>query len=231
MNGVVAELQAVEKTYYLDKGVPPVEALRGIDLTVPRGQYVSIMGPSGSGKSTLMNIIGCLDRPSSGRYLLGGEDVAQMDDTELSLVRGKRIGFVFQTFNLISQQTVVENVEVPLFYLGIPRRERHQMAMAAIEHVDLLDRRDHRPSQLSGGQQQRAAIARALVTNPSLLLADEPTGNLDSATGQSILNLFDQLHERALTLVLVTHDQAIARRTQRVVWLRDGQIDEDKVNE
>ena len=187
------------------------------------------MGPSGSGKSTLMNIIGCLDRPTSGRYLLDGEDVAQMDDHQLSQVRGRRLGFVFQAFNLISQLTVRDNVRVPLFYQSLSTREGNARAEAALEKVGLSERLFHRPSELSGGQMQRVAIARALVTEPSLLLADEPTGNLDSRTGQSILTLFDELHQSGLTIVMVTHDESVADRCQRVIRLKDGVVDKDEM--
>ncbi len=226
----VAELRNIEKVYRKNKAAPAVHALRGVDLAIPHGQYVAIMGASGSGKSTLMNILGCLDRPTSGQYLLGDRDVATLDDEELSAVRGRMLGFVFQAFNLIPQLTVLGNVEVPLFYQGVKPSVRRERALAAIERVQLADRGDHLPSQLSGGQQQRVAIARALVTNPSLLLADEPTGNLDSATGEAILTLFDELHSQGLTIIMVTHDESIADRCQRVVRLKDGVIHRDEVN-
>jgi putative ABC transport system ATP-binding protein len=189
---------------------------------------VAIMGFSGSGKSTLMNLLGCLDRPTSGAYYLDGIDVATLPDDELSAVRGRRIGFVFQAFNLISELTVVENVEVPLFYQRLPAPERRARAIESLQRVGLGDRLGHRPSQLSGGQQQRVAIARALVTNPAILMADEPTGNLDTATGESILALFEALHEQGLTLIMVTHDDRIAGRCERVVRLRDGSIESDR---
>ncbi|MSR45282.1 MAG: ABC transporter ATP-binding protein [Phycisphaerales bacterium] len=201
-----------------------VDALRGVDLAIPQGQYLAIMGASGSGKSTLMNILGCLDRPTSGSYHLHGVDVATLDDERLSQVRGRRIGFVFQAFHLISELNVIENVEVPLFYQGLSRKERRLRAEEKIALVGLTDRASHRPSELSGGQQQRTAIARALVSNPTILLADEPTGNLDSATGESILTVIDQLHEGGLTVVLVTHDDRVAARSQRVLRLRDGLV-------
>jgi putative ABC transport system ATP-binding protein len=185
------------------------------------------MGQSGSGKSTLMNIIGCLDRPTEGRYLLEGEDIANMDDTLLSAIRGRRIGFIFQSFNLIPELTVLENVEVPLFYRGVPKAERRTKAKAVLERVDLSDRLDHRPNQLSGGQQKRVAIARALVGDPSLLLADEPTGNLDTATGNRILKLLDELHGEGRTIMMITHDEAMADRSERIVLLRDGEIESD----
>ncbi len=227
MSDAVAQLLAVEKIYRKHKNAPPVHALRGLDLTIPRGQKLAIMGASGSGKSTLMNIIGCLDRPTTGQYLLDGEDVADMDDDELSAVRGKRIGFVFQAFNLIPQLTVLDNVAVPLFYQGVPARQRLAAAQVAVERVGLKDRADHRPSHLSGGQQQRVAIARALVNQPSLLLADEPTGALDSITGQKVLELFDELHAEGLTIALVTHDDSLTKRVERVVRLKDGELELD----
>jgi putative ABC transport system ATP-binding protein len=225
----VVQFEAVEKVYRKSKAAPPVRALDGVDLSIPRGQYVAIMGPSGSGKSTLMNILGCLDRPSSGRFILEGRDVATLDDGELSKTRGKLLGFVFQAFNLISQLTVETNIEVPLFYQGVPPRKRRQMVREAAERVGLGERIHHRPAELSGGQQQRVAIARALVNEPSVLLADEPTGNLDSTTGEAILKLFDELHGQGLTVVMVTHDESVADRCQRVVRLRDGRIDRDEM--
>ncbi len=225
----VAQLIGVTKVYRKSRQAPPVHALRGVDLTIPRGQYLAIMGPSGSGKSTLMNILGCLDRPSDGQFLLENEDVARMGDRALSHVRGQRLGFVFQAFNLIPQLTVAQNVQVPLFYQGIPSKQRNAAAEASIARVGLTDRMHHRPTELSGGQQQRVAIARALVNQPSLLLADEPTGNLDSATGLAILKLFDELHEQGLTLIMVTHDESVAERCQRVVRLKDGALDRDEL--
>jgi len=227
MTDHVARILNVTKVYQKNKAAPPVHALGGVDLDIPRGQYLSIMGPSGSGKSTLMNIVGCLDKPTDGQYLLDGDDVAQMDDESLSKVRGKRLGFVFQAFNLIPQLTVLDNVVVPLFYQGIPASERRERAEAVLEKVELADRITHRPNQLSGGQMQRVAIARALVNEPSILLADEPTGNLDTKTGNAILALFDELHEGGLTIVMVTHDPEMDKRCERVVKLRDGLINED----
>lgn len=223
-----AVLHGITKHYYKPDGTILVEALRGIDLEIPAGQYCAIMGSSGSGKSTLMNVLGCLDRPTAGRYLLEGLDVATLDDTELSRARGRRIGFVFQAFNLISELTIVENVEVPLFYQGIPRAERLRRAVDRLELVGLADRLGHRPSELSGGQQQRVAIARSLVTDPAILMADEPTGNLDTRTGNTILELIDQLHAQGLTIIMVTHDDAVAERCQRVVRLTDGSISSDE---
>jgi putative ABC transport system ATP-binding protein len=227
---VVAEFQGVRKIYYKPDGSVLVEALRGIDLTIPKGQLVAIMGASGSGKSTMMNLLGCLDRPTEGKYLLDGQNAAEMDDEALSHFRGKKIGFIFQAFNLISQLTIAENVEVPLFYQGVNPAERERRSMAKLELVGLGDRVHHRPSELSGGQQQRAAIARALVTEPVILMADEPTGNLDSATGQAILKTFDDLHDQGMTIIMVTHDPAIGKRCQRVVRLKDGLIESDILN-
>ena len=221
------EIRNLHRNYCRPDGTVLVAALRDINLAIARGQYVCIMGQSGSGKSTLMNIIGCLDRPTEGRYLLEGEDIANMDDTLLSAIRGRRIGFIFQSFNLIPELTVLENVEVPLFYRGVPKAERRTKAKAVLERVALSDRLDHRPNQLSGGQQQRVAIARALVGDPSLLLADEPTGNLDTATGNRILKLLDELHGEGRTIMMITHDEAMADRSERVVLLRDGEIESD----
>lgn len=204
-----------------------VEALRGVTLDFHPGDYVSIMGPSGCGKSTLMNILGCLDRPTEGQYLLGGRDVSGRDDDSLSAVRGTRLGFVFQSYNLIQQMTVLENIELPLFYQGRPERESMAMARKLAARVGLTNRLHHKPFELSGGQQQRVAIARALVNDPLVILADEPTGNLDSHAGKDILELFDELHEQRKTIIMVTHDEGICRRTRRVVRLRDGQVETD----
>jgi putative ABC transport system ATP-binding protein len=224
---LVAELRGLKKIYYKPDGSVLVEALRGVDLAIPRGQYVAIMGPSGSGKSTMMNMLGCLDRPTEGQYYLDGRDVSNMDDETLSHYRGQKIGFIFQAFNLISQLTVVENVATPLFYQGVPKNERNRRAEAVLDKVGLGDRLTHRPRELSGGQQQRVAIARALVGDPAVLMADEPTGNLDSKTGESILKLFEGLHETGMTIIMVTHDESIAERCQRVVRLLDGMLDVD----
>jgi putative ABC transport system ATP-binding protein len=204
-----------------------VEALRGVDLDVRHGEYVAIMGASGSGKSTLMNLLGCLDRPSEGEYLLDGRNVATMSDEELSAYRGRKIGFVFQAFNLISELTVQGNVEVPLMYQAVPGAERARRAGVVLDQVGLGDRMHHRPRELSGGQQQRAAIARALVVEPVVLMADEPTGNLDSATGEAILKLFEALQARGMTILVVTHDPRIGARARRVITLRDGLIESD----
>jgi putative ABC transport system ATP-binding protein len=220
----IASLQALSKTYGRPGSAVCVEALRSISVDFIEGESVAIVGQSGSGKSTLMNLLGCLDRPTSGRYILGGLDVSSLDDDQLSDIRSRRIGFVFQNFNLIPQLTVLENLEVPLFYQGVHARARRDTAQRLAELVDIGDRASHRPTELSGGQQQRAAIARALVNDPLIILADEPTGNLDSATGELILQVFDKLHAEGKTIIMVTHEQAIAERCDRVITLRDGRI-------
>lgn len=229
MSTNAAVLENVSKDYFKKDGSLMVSALRDVSLDIPKGQYMGIMGASGSGKSTLMNILGCLDRPTRGRYLLNGTAIEAMEDDGLSRVRGQEIGFVFQAFNLISELSILENVEVPMFYQGIRPRERTVRAREALEKVGLGDRCEHKPSELSGGQQQRTAIARALVGNPSILMADEPTGNLDSVTGRSILEIFDQLHASGLTLIIVTHDQHTADRCDRLITLHDGRISEDMI--
>ena len=223
-------MRGIERVYYKPDGSVLVSALRGVDLDVPTGQSLAIMGPSGSGKSTLMNILGCLDQPTSGSISIAGQDVSSLDDAELSLVRGKQIGFVFQSFNLIPQLTIEQNVEVPLFYRRIRAPQRRIEATAILDRVGLGDRICHKPSELSGGQQQRAAIARALVTNPSILLADEPTGNLDSKTGNDILQLFDEMNADGLTIMIVTHDEEVGKRCNRTIQLLDGLIDRDTKN-
>jgi len=214
------------KTYVL--GSTEVRALRGVSLRIRRNEYVAIMGPSGSGKSTLMNMIGCLDTPTSGSYLLEGQKVSEMSDRQLAEVRNTRIGFVFQTFNLLPRATVLANVELPLVYGGVSRAQRRRRAMEAIASVGLAERAAHKPNELSGGQRQRVAIARALVTRPSILLADEPTGNLDSATGEEIMRIFDALHAAGQTIILVTHEDAIAAHAERVIRLMDGVIERDE---
>ncbi|MBT5365913.1 MAG: ABC transporter ATP-binding protein [Phycisphaerae bacterium] len=204
-----------------------VNALGGVDLDIPNGQSLAIMGASGSGKSTIMNILGCLDQPTSGTYTLDGNETAKMDDETLSKIRGQQIGFVFQSFNLIPQLSIEENIEVPLYYQRVPPNERRRRTLEMLDLVGLSNRIGHKPGELSGGQQQRAAIARALVTKPSILLADEPTGNLDSQTGNDVLKLFDLLHDEGLTTILVTHDEEVGNRCQRVIHLKDGLIDKD----
>jgi putative ABC transport system ATP-binding protein len=216
----VIALEDVRKTY--TNGTLSVEALRGITLTIGEGDYVAIMGPSGSGKSTLMHILGCLDVPSDGRYLLAGEDVSRMSEDQLAAIRNRRIGFVFQQFNLLPSLNAWRNVELPLCYAGVSRPERKERALAALDRVGLADRVEHRPAELSGGQQQRVAVARALVTDPALILADEPTGNLDSASTDDVLGLLDDLHQAGRTIVLITHEGDVANRAQRIARIRDG---------
>jgi putative ABC transport system ATP-binding protein len=227
---VVASLRNISKIYRKPGTNVEVPALRRVDLDLTQGEFTAIMGASGSGKSTLMNILGCLDQPTSGQYVLGGQDISRLPDDELSEIRSKRIGFIFQNFNLIQQLTVLENLEVPMFYLGIPPHERRNRAMELAERVGLADRADHRPMQLSGGQQQRVCIARAMINEPLILLADEPTGALDSKTGQQILELFDRLVSQGKTIVLVTHDPSVAHRCQRVITLHDGLVQKDEHN-
>jgi putative ABC transport system ATP-binding protein len=214
------------KTYVM--GAEEVHALRGVSFEVERGEYLAIMGPSGSGKSTMMNLIGCLDTPTSGEYYLNGKLVSEMDDDELAYIRNKEIGFVFQTFNLLPRATALHNVELPLIYNGTPRAKRIEMAKIALAHVDLADRMNHKPNELSGGQRQRVAIARALVNNPSIILADEPTGNLDSATSHEIMRFFDELHRQGNTIILVTHEHDIAEHAHRVLHILDGRINRDE---
>ena len=217
-------------TKYYDMGEERVRALDGVTVGVERGEYVAVMGPSGSGKSTLMNLVGCLDTPTSGSYVLNGREVARMTDDELAQIRNQEIGFVFQTFNLLPRTTALQQVELPLVYSGVPRRERRERAVRALEAVGLADRMGHHPNEMSGGQRQRVAVARALINDPSILLADEPTGNLDSQTGAEIMALFDDLNRRGNTIVLVTHEEDIAAHARRIVRLRDGKIREDLPN-
>lgn len=223
----VAQLHGIRKVYYKPDGSILVEALRGVDLEIHQGDFLAIMGASGSGKSTLMNILGCLDPASEGTYKLDGQDLSDLNDDTLSDIRGRRIGFVFQAFNLISELDIVENVGIPLFYQGISRTDRKEKAIRALDMVGLSDRLTHRPKELSGGQQQRVAIARALVSEPTLILADEPTGNLDSATGDAIVELFHKLNESKITLVMVTHDEQLADESSRILRLKDGLVEQD----
>jgi putative ABC transport system ATP-binding protein len=222
----VIELTNITKVYDMGEA-QQVQALNGISLSIAKNEYVAIMGPSGSGKSTLMNIIGCLDTPTSGQYLFNGVNVSEMDDNDLARIRNKEIGFVFQTFNLLARSDALHNVELPLIYAGVPSAERKERARQTLEHVGLGDRVHHKPNELSGGQRQRVAIARALVTRPSIILADEPTGNLDSRTGEEIMELFEELHRQGNTIILVTHEADIAEHAHRVVRLRDGKIESD----
>ena len=223
--GEVIRMEGIRKIY--DTGKVRVEALRGIDLRIGASEFVAIVGPSGSGKSTLMNLVGCLDTPTRGTYVLRGKLVSQMNDDELAAVRNREIGFVFQTFNLLPRATALHNVELPMVYAGVSKEDRLARARRALEMVDLGDRSTHRPNELSGGQRQRVAIARALVMGPSILLADEPTGNLDSATGEEIMRLFDRLHQDGHTIILVTHERDIADHARRTIHIRDGQIESD----
>jgi putative ABC transport system ATP-binding protein len=225
-SGVVIKTEDLWKTY--EMGSEKLHALRGVSLDINKGEYVAIMGPSGSGKSTLMNLIGCLDTPSSGSYWLAGRLVSQLDDDELAYIRNKEIGFVFQTFNLLPRATALHNVELPMIYNGTPSEERLDRAKKSLAQVDLTDRMMHKPNELSGGQRQRVAIARALVNSPSILLADEPTGNLDSQTGEEIMGLFARLHQGGNTIILVTHEPDIAAHAHRVIRLRDGKIEKDE---
>ena len=223
---IVIQTEELWKTY--EMGTEQLHALRGVSITIHKGEYVAIMGPSGSGKSTLMNLIGCLDTPTRGNYWLAGRLVSQLDDDELAFIRNKEIGFVFQTFNLLARATALHNVELPMIYNGTPSEERLDRAKKALAQVDLSERIMHRPNELSGGQRQRVAVARALVNNPSILLADEPTGNLDSATGNEIMALFARLHEAGNTIILVTHEADIAEHAHRVIRVRDGKVEKDE---
>ena len=225
--GPIIHTEDLWRTYQM--GSEEIHALRGVTFDIHPGEYVAVMGPSGSGKSTLMNLIGCLDTPSKGRYVLRGKVVSEMNDDELAAIRNREIGFVFQTFNLLPRATALHNVELPLVYAGIPKEKRLELAKRAIERVDLTERMTHKPNELSGGQRQRVAIARALVMDPSILLADEPTGNLDSATGEEIMKLFEKLHEKGHTIILVTHERDIADHAHRTIFIRDGKIESDEV--
>jgi putative ABC transport system ATP-binding protein len=226
---VLIDIRDITKVYQM--GDQEVHALSGVTVGVDRGEYVAVMGPSGSGKSTLMNLIGCLDTPTAGSYVLNGREVAKMSDDELAAIRNQEIGFVFQTFNLLPRTNALQQVELPLVYSGIPRKERRERAKAALAAVGLTDRMHHHPSELSGGQRQRVAVARALVNDPSILLADEPTGNLDSQTGGEIMSLFDELNGRGNTIVLVTHEEDIASHARRIVRLLDGKVRDDRPND
>ena len=224
----IISLDKIVKNYYI--GSITVEALRSVDLEISRNEYVAIMGPSGSGKSTLMNLIGALDTPTSGEYILNGTDVSKMDDNRLAEIRNREIGFIFQTFNLLPRYTALENVTLPLVYAGIGKTDRVEKAKHTLDDVGLGDRMDHRPNELSGGQRQRVAVARALVNDPSIILADEPTGNLDSKTSIDIMKLFGEIHERGNTIILVTHEESIARYAHRIIRLLDGEIDKIEIN-
>ncbi len=227
--GKIIETHEISRMYKMGDNI--VNALQSISISIDKGEYVAFMGPSGSGKSTLMNIIGCLDSPTAGTYSLNGQEVSEMTENELAVIRNKEIGFVFQTFNLLPRASALENVALPLIYAGYGKDEREEMAMAALESVDLANRHHHKPNELSGGQRQRVAIARALVNNPSILLADEPTGNLDTKTSYDIMNLFQNLHDKGHTIILVTHEDDIAHYAHRIIRLRDGLIEWDRKNE
>ncbi len=225
----IISLEKIVKNYYI--GSITVEALRSVDLEIRENEYVAIMGPSGSGKSTLMNLVGCLDTPTSGNYILNGTDVSKMDDNRLAEIRNQEIGFIFQTFNLLPRYTALENVTLPLIYAGKGKSDRIEKAKKTLDEVGLADRMDHKPNELSGGQRQRVAVARALVNNPSIILADEPTGNLDSKTSVDIMKLFGQIHALGNTIVLVTHEESIAKYAHRIIRLLDGKIDHIEINE
>ena len=220
-------IKKIKKIYQMGK--VKVEALRGVSFYVDKGEFVAIMGPSGSGKSTLMHIIGCLDQPTEGNFIIGGEDVSKLNDDRLAEIRNKRIGFVFQQFNLLSRTSILHNVEIPLIYAGLKAKQRRELAKQALESVGLGDRLKHKPNEISGGEKQRAAIARALVNNPLIVLADEPTGNLDTKIGSEIMDIFDELHQQGHTVIMVTHELEIAKHARRIIHLRDGLIEKDEV--
>jgi len=225
----IISFREIVKNYYVGSIVVP--ALQSVTLDILKNEYVAIMGPSGSGKSTLMNILGCLDTPSKGNYILNGTDVSRLNDNQLAEIRNKEIGFVFQTFNLLPRYDALENVMLPLVYAGVPNTDRRRIAKEVIENVGLTDRMHHKPNELSGGQRQRVAVARALINKPAIILADEPTGNLDSKTSIDIMNLFDEIHRSGNTIIIVTHEEDIARRAHRIIKLRDGKIETDYINE
>jgi len=229
MSSEVIRISGIRKIYKV--GNQEVRALDGVDIIINKNEYVAIMGPSGSGKSTMMNILGCLDSPSSGEYILNGTDVSKMDDNDLAVIRNKEIGFIFQSFNLLPRYSALDNVALPLIYSGESRENREERARVALESVDLSDRMHHKPNELSGGQRQRVAVARALVNNPSIILADEPTGNLDTKTSIDIMRLFEQIHEKGNTVILVTHEEDISKHAKRIIRLRDGLIESDHTNE
>ncbi|MBA7538603.1 putative ABC transporter ATP-binding protein YknY [subsurface metagenome] len=220
------EIKKIKKIYQMGK--VKVEALRGISFCIDKGEFVAIMGPSGSGKSTLMHIIGCLDQPTEGNFIIGGEDVSKLNDDKLAEIRNKRIGFVFQQFNLLSRTSILHNVEIPLIYAGLKAKQRRELAKQALESVGLGDRVKHKPNEISGGEKQRAAIARALVNNPLIILADEPTGNLDTKTGEEIMKIFYKLHQQGNTVIMVTHEAEVAQHARRIIHLRDGLIEKDE---
>jgi len=221
------EIKKVKKIYQMGK--VKVEALRGVSFYIDKGEFVAIMGPSGSGKSTLMHIIGCLDQPTEGNFIIGGKDVSKLNDDRLAEIRNKRIGFVFQQYNLLSRTSILHNVEIPLIYAGLKSKQRRNLAMQALESVGLADRVKHKPNEISGGEKQRAAIARALVNDPLIILADEPTGNLDTKTGEEIMKIFYKLHQQGNTIIMVTHEAEVARHARRIIHLRDGLIEKDEV--
>ncbi|TFB08741.1 ABC transporter ATP-binding protein [Candidatus Atribacteria bacterium MT.SAG.1] len=221
------EIKKIKKIYQMGK--VKVEALRGVSFFIDKGEFVAIMGPSGSGKSTLMHIIGCLDKPTEGNFIIGGKDVSKLNDDKLAEIRNKRIGFVFQQFNLLSRTSILHNVEIPLIYAGLKSKQRRKLAMQALESVGLGDRVKHKPNEISGGEKQRAAIARALVNDPLIILADEPTGNLDTKTGEEIMKIFYKLHQQGHTVIMVTHEAEVARHARRIIHLRDGLIEKDEV--